>query len=203
MIPKKTPIYTKWEAMIKKAINRKEILSGTVFGEWTVLEQITDKDSKGRYISLLRVKCSCGTEKLVRKSGVVEGRSKACKPCSTRLKSKNPGFENLGGAQLWFLRHGAEKRNLPYTVTGEYLWNLLVQQNFECALTGVPLVIEKVRTSNITASVDRIDNKQGYVEGNVRWVHKRVNIMRMDMTDDELLEWCSRIVEYRNIHKKI
>lgn len=189
---------------MKKAVNRKEVKPGTVFGEWTVLEQLTDRDSKGRYISLLRVKCSCGTEKLVRKSGIIEGRSKACKPCSTRLKAINPGYKDIRGAQIWFIKHGAEKRNLEYTLTGEYMWKLLEEQNFKCALTGIPIETHKVRSSKITASLDRIDSSKGYIEGNVRWVHKRVNIMRMDMTDEELIQWCKLLIDYnKNIqHNK-
>jgi len=179
-----------------KASNRKEITPGTVFGEWTVLEQFTSKDSKERHISMLKVKCSCGTEKVIRKSGVVEGRSKACKPCSSRIKAINPGYRELGGGQVWFIKHGAEKRNLDYSITGEYMWNLLEAQEFKCALTGIPLVIEKVRTPKITASLDRIDSTRGYIEGNVRWVHKRVNIMRMNMSDEELIEWCKLIINY-------
>ena len=181
---------------MKKASNRKEVQPGTVFGEWTVLEQVTSKDSKARHISLLRVKCNCGTEKLIRKSGGVEGRSKACKPCSTRLKATNPGYKELGGAQIWHIKNGAQKRNLEYNLTGEYMWNLLEEQNFKCALTGIPLEIHKIKTSKITASLDRIDNTQGYIPGNVRWVHKRVNVMRMDMTDEELLEWCLLLIKY-------
>lgn len=188
---------------MKKASNRKEVAPGTVFGEWTVLEQLTEKDSKGRHISTLRVRCSCGTEKTVRKSGVIEGRSKACKPCSTRIKALNPGYKNLGGGQIWFIKHGAIKRNLEYSITGEYMWNLLEAQEFRCALTGVPLTIEKVRSPKITASLDRIDNKQGYIEGNVRWVHKKVNIMRMNMTDEELKYWCRLIVTYNKTINKI
>lgn len=186
---------------MRKASNRKEIQPGTVFGEWTVLEQITSKDDKARHISLLKVKCTCGTEKLIRKSGVVEGRSKACKPCSTRLKSINPGYKELGGAQIWHIRNGAEKRNLEYTLTPEYMWDLLEKQEFKCALTGIPLIISKIKTSEVTASLDRIDSKQGYIPGNVRWVHKRVNVMRMNMTDEELLEWCILLVEYNKKSK--
>lgn len=76
------------------------------------------------------------------------------------------------------------------------MWNLLEEQNFKCALTGIPLEIHKIKTSKITASLDRIDNTQGYIPGNVRWVHKRVNVMRMDMTDEELLEWCLLLIKY-------
>jgi len=186
---------------MKKANNRKEIQPGTTFGEWTVLEQITSRDSKARYISLLRVKCSCGTEKLIRKSGVVEGRSKACKPCSTRLKATNPGHKELGGAQIWHIKNGAKKRNLAYKITPEHMWDLLEKQEFKCALTGIPLVIGKIKTSQLTASLDRIDNKEGYVPGNLRWVHKRVNIMRMNMTDEELIQWCALIVDYNKKSK--
>jgi hypothetical protein len=52
-------------------------------------------------------------------------------------------------------------------------------------------------TSKVTASLDRIDSSKGYVEGNVQWVHKRINIMKNDLSDSEFIEWC-RVVSKNN-----
>ena len=181
---------------MKTAYNRVEIEVGSQFGEWTVLEQKSTKDSKGRYISILRVQYSCGLVKEVRKSGIVDGRSKSCRQCSSRRKNKNPGYGELGGSVIWHLKKGAKKRNLSWELTPEFLWNLFLEQDQRCALTGVDLHMQRIRTSKITASLDRIDNERGYEKGNVRWVHKRINVMRMDMNDAELLKWSRLLMEY-------
>lgn len=39
-----------------------------------------------------------------------------------------------------------------------------------------------------TASLDRIDGARGYVEGNVWWVHKDVNVMKMDLEVDYFVD---------------
>lgn len=46
------------------------------------------------------------------------------------------------------------------------------------------------------ASLDRIDSTKGYIEGNVRWVNKDYNMLKCDLTDDQLLEMCTTIVKH-------
>ncbi len=46
-------------------------------------------------------------------------------------------------------------------------------------------------------SLDRIDNLKGYIEGNVQWVHKRVNVMRNVLSIEEFLSWCEKITAHR------
>jgi len=56
-----------------------------------------------------------------------------------------------------------------------------------CALSGVKITYPKYSgDSKATASLDRIDSNRGYLRGNVQWVHKRVNIMKNNMTEKEL-----------------
>jgi hypothetical protein len=52
-----------------------------------------------------------------------------------------------------------------------------------------------------TASLDRIDSSKGYTLGNIQWVHKWVNLMKQDMTDQEFIEWCKTITNF-NTSKK-
>lgn len=47
------------------------------------------------------------------------------------------------------------------------------------------------------ASLDRIDSSQGYIKGNVQWVHKDINKMKFDLSQDRFLELCNIIVQNR------
>lgn len=47
--------------------------------------------------------------------------------------------------------------------------------------------------SHGTASLDRIDSSKGYIEGNVQWVHKYVNVMKWDFSMEEFLDICRKI----------
>lgn len=48
--------------------------------------------------------------------------------------------------------------------------------------------------------MDRIDSNVGYTKENVQWVHKRINIMKQNLQEDEFLYLCKLIVE-NNIDK--
>lgn len=47
----------------------------------------------------------------------------------------------------------------------------------------------------VTFSLDRIDSKIGYIEGNVQWVHKMVNMCKQHYTQEEFLEMCVSIAD--------
>lgn len=68
--------------------------------------------------------------------------------------------------------------------------NLAERQFWRCAVTGVPITVD-------TMEVDRIMPKSrgGNNElTNLRIVHRSVNQMKRNLTDEELLEWSRRIV---------
>jgi hypothetical protein len=44
-----------------------------------------------------------------------------------------------------------------------------------------------------TASLDRIDSSKGYIEGNLQWLHKRINIMKGNMSEKEFLDFCESV----------
>jgi hypothetical protein len=91
----------------------------------------------------------------------------------------------------------ASKRNLEFNLTIDYLYKLFLEQNKKCMLTGVELNlvnsgINKQHLIN-TASLDRIDGNKGYIVGNVRWVHKKINSLKSDFSDKELIYLCHLI----------
>jgi hypothetical protein len=78
-------------------------------------------------------------------------------------------------------KQAKKSRYLEFNVTVEYLLQLWMKQNGKCAIENIPLSIE---THSITiASLDRINSDVGYVEGNVQWVTKRVNIAKSNLSD--------------------
>lgn len=114
-----------------------------------------------------------------------------------RRKKAWKGCGNLSGDKYRVYRQGAEKRNLEFTVTVEYLWELFVKQGGKCALTGLDIVLDarlgslnKTGFQKSDASLDRIDNTKGYIEGNLQWVHKDINRMKSDFTLKTFLEYC-------------
>ena len=75
---------------------------------------------------------------------------------------KNGRVNNFTKAMYGKFKRSAKSRNLPFSVTIEYLSNLFEQQNHCCAITG-----DKINEIS-NASLDRIDSSKGYIEGNVQ-----------------------------------
>jgi len=83
------------------------------------------------------------------------------------------------------------------------MWGLFLNQDRKCALSGLPLVFGANHGKiEGTASLDRIDSSKGYTIDNVQWVHKIVNLMKQDSSDEEFVKMC-RIVSNHNIGVKI
>lgn len=90
------------------------------------------------------------------------------------------------------INNNAKNRDLEFNITPEYIWNLWLEQNGKCKLTGVELNLKSIY--EVTASLDRIDSKYGYIIGNVQWVHKIINWTKNALSNDEFINLCYRVV---------
>lgn len=76
----------------------------------------------------------------------------------------------------------------------DYLWDLFEKQNRKCALSGLEIKFGRNGYSNETsASLDRIDNNKDYIEGNVRWVLKDINMIRGSYNNDYFINLCKAV----------
>lgn len=60
----------------------------------------------------------------------------------------------------------------------------------------MPLSFGNSWNRKCTASLDRIDSAKGYVEGNVQWVHKRINLMKGTLSEKDFIAFCQMVVTY-------
>lgn len=82
-------------------------------------------------------------------------------------------------------------------LTFDYLRYLWEKQNGLCALTGIPMTYEFYNgRTNTNLSVDRIDSNKGYVKDNVQLVCMMVNQMKNDLSYEELIDLCSKVLTY-------
>lgn len=94
-------------------------------------------------------------------------------------------------------KSSATVRALEFNITREYMWKLFEKQGGKCIFSGIDLTFGSVDDKKTTtASLDRIDNDKGYIEGNIQWVHKEINFMRGQMTVDNFLKACELITDY-------
>lgn len=101
------------------------------------------------------------------------------------------GYEELTGVFLGSCEYNAKKRGYEWSVTPEYLWDIWEKQNRKCAYTGMEL------SHGVDASLDRIDNSIGYVEGNIQWIHRDINRMKSDFDESYFIEMCKKVNEFQ------
>lgn len=116
-------------------------------------------------------------------------------------RKHHPNWKGYGNIPLDYFtryRRGAAKRKIEFNITIEFLWDLFIYQQGCCAISGVVLKIDST-SQEITASIDRIDNSKGYVEGNLQWIHKDINWrLRRDMSMTDLKNWSKIIERHQN-----
>ena len=95
------------------------------------------------------------------------------------------------------IRETCERKGRSFDLTPEYLVDLFYKQKGRCVYTGIKLVFG-IPTRKIlgTASLDRIDSSKGYIEGNVQWVHKHINMMKQAYSHDYFVDMCSRVAAH-------
>ena len=158
-------------------------------------EQIT-RDKNGRY----RRSCpSCGKEQsYLRRNYAIESLrlGKICKACSNKKTDNcNRGWHR--GVRISWLnrfRIGAELRRLEWKLTLDDIADLMEEQNNRCALTGLSIEFPEVgHPQNAPASIDRIDSSKGYVRDNIQLVVKRINMMKQQYSQDEVIDMCLQV----------
>ena len=116
---------------------------------------------------------------------------KFCKKCSNRNPENNRHKGYYKGVLRKSFAHkyrsNAELRGISWGINFDYLADLLIEQDFKCALTGWDIHAMDV---NSPASLDRIDSSMGYIEGNVQWVATKVNMMKQHYTQQDFIDVC-------------
>jgi hypothetical protein len=178
-------------------------LTGTLVGYWDV-QELVRRDGRVYY----HCRCTfedCGAIRLVPGNRLRSGnnrQSRMCEDCRRSLNAleRYTGHEEISGRFWSDVEARARKLDRPLTITIAEAWDLFVAQELRCRLTGLPLSFAPTKYSpdEPTASLDRIDPGQGYIPGNVQWVHKDVNRMKCDLSESEFYKWCALIVAHHD-----
>ncbi len=144
-------------------------------------------------------RCDCGEEIYRVPRNVVNNKHPSCPSC---LKGRGSwawqGVGEFPQSHYRTIYHGAKAKNLEFSVSPEYLWDLFLVQNRRCVFTGWSLSFTESYNNkkSRTASLDRIDSSKGYVEGNVQWVHRDVNKLKKNMGDERFVELCLAVADH-------
>ena len=141
------------------------------------------------------------------KSGVHKFCSEPCKgkwKYITGFGSTENQYKEINGNWKRYLSRllyveGRKRENL----TQEILLNLVEKQNYKCAISGEPLTCYLIKGKQIftNASVDQIIPNGGYTIDNIQLVQKRYNLFKLNMSQEEYIEACRKVVEYHDKKK--
>lgn len=115
------------------------------------------------------------------------------------LKSDNRRDEHT--PFRWYVlrsQYRDKKKKYGCDLTVEYVKQLWEKQSGICPFTGWRLILPHnsdgwLEYNPFNASLDRIDNTKGYIEGNVRFISVMANLARQTFTDEQLITFCKAV----------
>lgn len=162
---------------------------GRKFGKWTVIRFSRDGNYRARY---WLCRCECGFEQDITCSRLNSSEIGGCRKCRAKTQRRK------AYKRIWnTIKKNAMVRDLEFSIDPDYAFGLLANQGNHCKISGMPIWIADANKDRArdqtTASLDRIDSSLGYIVGNVQWLHKDVNKMKWDLSQDRFLEICRMI----------
>lgn len=183
-------------------------LTGKTFGEWFVICRAPNHITiGGTIISEFWCECSCGYILKIRSKRLRTLGNDRCKRCAVIKSGKERAkfYNDIPIDTFNKIEIQAKKRNLEFNITIKELWSLFLKQNKKCALSGIDIgfcVKQSIYKTNgwkarwvHTASLDRIDNSRGYTIDNIQWVHKDLNYMKQDYSEEYCYNMWKKYIE--------
>lgn len=186
-----------YELGIEYSINYQYL--GKKFGRLLVEERL---DNKGKF-TRWKCLCDCGKNVITLGTELLKGRVRSCGCLAkqineSRCGNKSPKWKGIGlisGKMYNRMLSNARCRRLECNISHEYISKLFNSQLNKCAISGLEIKIS-TKPGETTASLDRIDSSKGYIENNVQWVHKDINRMKWEFSDEKFINYCKIIANY-------
>jgi hypothetical protein len=187
--------------------NASDEMIGRKHGRFTVRGPADKKAAFGK-ARLWRCECECGAFRELPTSTINAGKrwlDCGCVSCGPKTKGWK-GCGDLSGAHWRRIVNGAKARDISLTITIEDAWDCFLRQEGRCSLTGLPLVLvtNQGKAAGIqTASLDRRDSLRGYEPDNIQWVHRVVNMMKLDHSEEEFIRWCRLVADHNPLRSEV
>lgn len=177
-------------------------LIGKTWNMLKVVEKLDSRGEPGRQSRYWRCLCECGKSIEISTKAINVGSHISC---GCWMKSKEyrekswcwSGCGDIHGKWWGNIKRAASKRKHKFSISIEYAWELFLSQGSKCALTGIEIkfgrCMKEIERGATTASLDRINNKLGYIKGNVHWVHKDINLMKQRFDLDHFVKMCELV----------
>lgn len=117
-----------------------------------------------------------------------------CKKCRNRalVIKRFSNVDNRISKKIISARDRNKKNNAPFNIDSAFMKALLIKQDYKCFYSDEPIIFYEygmTPSRKVAPSIDRIIPELGYTKGNVVWCHDRINLIKNDMTLDEMKKW--------------
>lgn len=129
-------------------------------------------------------------------------REARCRDCKTKQMKKARAFyddkerlRKILRMRFYAARDRANKKNLPFEITTEFLLDLWEKQDGKCAITNLPMTyINDNGRIYTNVSIDQKEPNKGYTFENTQLVCMAVNQLKSDLSMNEMLLICEAVV---------
>jgi hypothetical protein len=95
-----------------------------------------------------------------------------------------------------YWKNRAKDSNITYSIDYDYVMNILQQQNYKCFYSDKEMLLDGNREDhNYSLSIDRVIPELGYIKGNVVFCIHKINMVKNNMTLEEMKEWMPRFYQ--------
>lgn len=118
-----------------KTPEKNPIKTGDIFGNLKVIKQVSKKSNSSQKQFMCR--CICRNITTVPKNDLVRGKQSSCgcKVKPGKDHSNFNGHEEIYKTYWSGAKRGARLRNLEFSISIEYAWELFLKQNKKCAIS--------------------------------------------------------------------
>lgn len=114
-------------------------------------------------------------------------------------KLSRSDYKHILKNSLKRIKKRAINNNLDFNLTYDYLYEKLILQDYKCAVTGIKFKMSSgfglKERSPWSISIDRIDNKKGYILENIRLVCLIYNLSKSSWTDNDVKEFAEKLLK--------
>lgn len=172
---------------------RQTVVSGQVFGKWTVTTGEVVKKNNRRAVEVV---CECGNKSVTVISSLYSGLSRQCLSCAQqeRRSSECEGFSDLWKANRVARNYikNAVVRGIEWHLTDEQVARIIFENCTYCEVPPSNTLRQYGGRNFQYSGIDRIIPSQPYKTGNVAPCCFKCNYAKMQMTAGEFCEWLER-----------
>lgn len=174
-------------------------LAGKKFGRLLVIKRVEGYfQPSAQRKAMWLCKCDCGKEKIVRSENLKSGNTQSC-GCYNREKIiRGFGETTKNNAYVKYISNARTRKILFQLSKNEFL-EIVTQNCFYCGES--PSRMEKSMSNNgdfIYNGIDRLNNAEGYIKGNVVASCWRCNQAKYNMSLSEFYEWNEKVYKHKN-----